>query len=269
MNQYSSRINRDRRLTMLYKNDFIIEYFNNKPLFVNRNAFTVTLNNNNLTKRKTVNKYSIAYALKPLTYFSSLFALNCFTYSKNGIKKLNVYNKFYCAVVILVFVPFSTFVRSINFRQVGTDLPFDIITKSFIIFQCLENIYDLFSTSFGNSYYYIKLIETIDSIDGHYQITKALFIKRRIFSIVLTLIPIFLISFTFAFSKFELLSIVNDITLVILLLQGNICIFFASIIYICLLNFNIILRKKLEDNISSSKKLIFTDDSLAYFINVS
>lgn len=267
MNQYSSRINRVRRLTMLYKNDFIIQYFNNKPFFVNRNAFTVTLNNN-LTKRKTFNKYSIAYALKPLTYFSSLFALNCFTYSKNGIKKLNVYNKFYCALVILLFVPFSTFVRSINFRQVGTDLPFDLITKYFIISQCLENIYDLFSTSFGNSHYYIKLIETIDSIDDHFQITKTLFIKRRIFSIVLTLIPIFLISFTFAFFKFELLSIVNDITLVIILLQGINCIFFATIIYICLLNFNIILRKKLRD-ISSSKKLIFKDDSLAYFINVS
>ncbi|XP_050349389.1 uncharacterized protein LOC126772832 [Nymphalis io] len=250
---------------MFYKSDFAVQYYDKKLFFVNRNAFTVTSNNNK--EDKTINRYSLAYTMKSLSYLSSLFGMSYIKYSKYGIKKVNKFNKIYCLIIIISFITWYV-INNIHIMKTGqlvADLPLIIITKTFGVMEIVEIVHNTFITTFKNSAYFLRLIKTIDSIDDHFQRTKKHFIKSRIFAIVMTILPFLFFSLKYLLENYKPWAIMPSFTFTFEMVQSVNCFFYVTVIYSRFLNFNSIFLKKAE-GMSSSKKLIFKDNLYAKVI---
>lgn len=250
---------------MLYGRDFIIKPDNHLPNLNNSSIFTVTLNK---TDRKIPKYPSLSKAFKPLSYFSSLVAMNAIRYTKSGISKVNIWSRLYCILIITIFLTAIIIIRQrVTWRETKTDLPLTIIAKTFTALQCTELIYDIFVTSFCNSGDFIKIFKMIDEVDGHFNQSKKLFIKRRILSICLVVIVIIVVCCTWLIS-FNLISTITYFTFLIVLLQGVNCVSYAIIIYVQFLNFNKVLLRKVG-RMSPSKEIVFSDDLTTCIIKVS
>lgn len=250
---------------MLYTSDFINPPKNIRPK-VNRNAFTVNLHNDN--EKRKLDSYSVAYVFKPLLYFSSIVAMNTFSYCKSGITVNGVCSKIHCLFTVITYAIATGIIKPLTWKPLEADVPLIMSTKTFIILQNVELIYDIFCLSFGNSIFYIQLIRTIDDIDIHFGTGEKLFFKRRRFTFFLLFATIGVFFSTLLFKFYHIYNLLTYITFLFILVHGVTCIFFLVIIYTHLLNLNRLLLEKCPE-ISESKKLLLEDDITTSIIRVS
>lgn len=245
---------------MFYKSNFGIQSFKVEPAPLNRNAFSVIIQNDK--EKKTKSTYSIAYAYKPLLYLSGLFAMNIFKFSRKcGIKKISKMNKLYSLFIIATYLATASIVRPIAWQQTKADIPLTILSKIYGVVLAFEIIYGAFIIAFGKNFHYIALLRALEDIDEHFGNAKQLYLKRRKISTIMTMLPPIHIGITFIFESFRILTILKYYSSSLLLLQGMIIIYFIILIYGQIVLFNILLLSKVS-KMSSSKKHIFENDSI-------
>lgn len=250
---------------MFYKSDFIQKPLNLLPDSIVQNNFTVLLCNDQDSTQNL--SFSVSRAAKPLSYISAILAMKPFRYSKNTVLELNIFNKIYCLLIILSFVLLSFYVRPVGLKQTATDIPLNLLTKTFTVFQSSELMYYVFIISFGNSKHYIHLYQIIDSIDIHFGHTKTTYRKRVVLAIIIAMCPCIVVPTLLLIRPFQFHHIISYVTFTFVNFHGFNTMFVTFIIYIQILIFNEVLRQKIR-NLPSSKAIIFRDDFITYIFKV-
>lgn len=253
---------------MFYVNDFKISKDNKiHPDRANKNSFSVIITNK---VKNRFSQYSITNAAKPLIHFASLFGAKLISYEKNKFVKIKLLSKLYSVLVIIIFIILSMVIRGpLTWHDTKSDVPLNILTRTYGILNIAEAVYSVFSVAFLNNEYYVELFKKFDDIDNNLGISKKVFGRRRFLSVLLVIFPILQTFLIFWWRRFDIQNIGSHLTFFLVMLQGSLVYFFVLNIYIKLLMLNIILMKKVKKTISKQKEFILQETISEQIIKVS
>lgn len=254
---------------MFYVQDFQVQR-NNKIFSASEtsdNTFSVIICKNNV--KKNTSKYSLVVAAKPLNYFMSLFGSKLVSYKKNEILSVTLLNKLYALFLIAahLFIILAIF-KPRSWIDTRSDVPLNILTKTFGILSIIEGDYSIFCIAIFNSQYFVKLFKKLDELDTVFHVSKAVFIRRRILSTFLVILPVGQLLSTFWLRKFNIQNIGAHINFFFLMLQGSIFYFVIVNIYVKLLMLNALLIKIVQSTMSKQREIIFKDTICDWIIKV-
>ncbi|KAL0832184.1 hypothetical protein ABMA28_001639 [Loxostege sticticalis] len=202
-------------------------------------------------------KFSLAYAAKPLLYFSNVFGMNMIKYSGNGFIKVKASSKVYSLAFVGAIISLLIFVRPNSWKYTQLDIPLNILTKSYGTLQTFEALYSVFIVSFANSQNYVEMFQVLQKVDWHFGISKNMLGTRRVISIGLVFLPIAQTFCTFFLRKFDIRNSVSHLTFFLTMLQGSLIIFFTINIFIKYLMLNHLLIVKTSGSIPEHKNILF------------
>ncbi|XP_021189535.3 uncharacterized protein LOC110375650 isoform X1 [Helicoverpa armigera] len=259
MYQYITRPVEEK--TMFYENDFAPHLKTNK-IFSNskkdENNFNVIITKNKVTKKDML--FSIAFAAKPLIYFASLFGSKLVSYEKNDIRKIMWFSRLYSLLFTVHHILAGmVFARPLSWRYTKSDVPLNVLTKTFGILSILEGAYSVLCTSVWNPKFYLEIFNKLDAIDTHFRVSRTVFGRRRIISIFLVILPAGQLISCILLTRFRVQNIAAYLNFFVLMLQGAILYFFVINIYLKLLWLNNILENTTIKRISNQKKMVFKD----------
>ncbi|XP_050562818.1 uncharacterized protein LOC118269537 [Spodoptera frugiperda] len=170
---------------------------------------------------------------------------------------------FTCRCLHMVFLANSCGLNAIfkprSWIDTRSDVPLNILTKTFGILSIIEGDYSIFCIAIFNSQYFVKLFKKLDELDTVFHVSKAVFIRRRILSTFLVILPLGQLLSTFWLRKFNIQNIGAHINFFFLMLQGSIFYFVIVNIYVKLLMLNALLIKIVQSTMSKQREIIFKD----------
>ncbi|CAH0674047.1 unnamed protein product [Spodoptera exigua] len=245
---------------MFYVKDF--QVVRNNKIFstseTSENTFSVIINKNNA--KTNISKYSLVVAAKPFNYFISLFGSKLVSYGENEITGVTYFNKLYAVFLIAahLFIVLAIY-RPRSWIDTMSDIPLNILTKTFGILSIIEGDYSIFCTAIFNSQYFVELFNKLDELDTVFHVSKAVFTRRRILSTLLVVLPVGQLLSTFWLRKFNIQNIGAHINFFFLMLQGSIFYFVIVNIYVKLLMLNAVLIKMVRKTMSKQKEMVLED----------
>ncbi|KAH9639364.1 hypothetical protein HF086_002053 [Spodoptera exigua] len=245
---------------MFYVKDF--QVVRNNKIFstseTSENTFSVIINKNNV--KTNISKYSLVVAAKPFNYFISLFGSKLVSYGENEITGVTYFNKLYAVLLIAahLFIVLAIY-RPRSWIDTMSDIPLNILTKTFGILSIIEGDYSIFCTAIFNSQYFVELFNKLDELDTVFHVSKAVFTRRRILSTLLVVLPVGQLLSTFWLRKFNIQNIGAHINFFFLMLQGSIFYFVIVNIYVKLLMLNAVLIKMVRKTMSKQKEMMLED----------
>lgn len=214
-------------------------------------------------------KFSLAFAAKPLLYFSNVFGMNMIKYSGNGFIKVKASSKVYSLAFVGAIISLLIFVRPNSWKYTQLDIPLNILTKSYGTLQTFEALYSVFIVSFANSQNYVEMFQVLQKVDWHFGISKNMLGTRRVISIGLVFLPIAQTFCTFFLRKFDIRNSVSHLTFFLTMLQGSLIIFFTINIFIKYLMLNHLLIVKTSGSIPEHKNILFKGSFMGMIFKVS
>lgn len=214
-------------------------------------------------------KCSIANAIKPLMYLSSVFGMNMIKYSNNDVIKVKPSSKLYSLFIMAAIISLLIFVKPNSWKYTQLDIPLNILTKSYGILHTFEALYSVFIVSFANSQNYVEMFRVLHKVDWHFGITKRMLSTRKILSILLIILPIGQTFCTFYLRKFNIRNAVAHLSFFIIMLQGSIIIFFTANIFVKHYMLNQLLLKKTSESIPKHKNITFERSFMSILFEVS
>lgn len=263
-NNYSIDTLKGRK--MFYVNDF--QASRNIFFFANEKPFDILVSKKEVDKK--VSPYSLVVAAKPLIYFASIFGAKLVSYEKNYIVSTNFFYKFYALFVIIAHIVLSTVVITPrSWFDTKSDVPLNILTKTFSTFINIEVLYLVFCIAVFNTKHYVELFNKFDNIDSYFSMSKSVFRRRRLVSIILVMLPIVQVSSSCCLRKFHWQNIGAHINFFLIMLQGSILYFVVVNIYLRIVMLNTLLLRAVKNTMSKEKKIIFQDTICDFIIKVS
>lgn len=229
----------------------------------NSNGFSVTWNN--ITNKNGFLKYNFSNAARPIVYFTTLFGNQMIRYQHYDILKVKPISKLCCCLFICVIITLMACVNPVSWVDTKSDLPLNILTKTYGFLHTVEVIYSIVIVSFGNSIFYVDLFKIIDSIDGHYGTSKGTFLRGRTTAWILILLPILQVICTFWLRKFHINNTVAHLTFFLIVLQGSVIVFFVIHIYMKLIVLNMLIVKKISKGLTLQKTCVLEDSAIFCF----
>lgn len=241
---------------MFYVNDF--QTSRNMLFFSNSEPFHNVIPENK--KNKKLSPFSLVVAAKPLIYFASLFGSKLVSYEKNYVTSTKFFSKVYALLIIIVhLIGTVVLVRPRSWSDTKSDVPLNVFTKTFGQLSIIEGCHSIVCVAIFNTKYYVQLFIKLNNLDTHFCVTKTVFRRRRLISIVLVVFPIVQIICTFFLRKFHIQNIGAHFNVFLMLLQGSIIYIIVLNIYLRIVMLNTLLMKAVDNTMSKQKKILLQD----------
>lgn len=250
-----------RRERNTKNNEFsiLINNFQNKNIEITSNKKT----NNIITKYSTIN------AIKPFIFFSSICANRMFSYTKNGIMTIGKLSKIYNIVFFLFIIIIMILLKPKSWTYTESDIPLNIITKTFGFCHIFELLFILIDNKFFNSENYVLFFVAIENIDNHLKImNKTIFQRVRLFSIFIACLPVLEYVYSRILGGFQVNNIGVQITFLLFMSQGATIGLMVILFYVRVLIFSILLRKKCMKHMPRLKDDIIEDHLSKFTLKV-
>lgn len=250
---------------MFYIDDF--QTSKNVLFFSNAKAVDSIISKNQVSKK--VSPYSLVIAAKPLIHFASIFGSKVVSFEKNNVVSTKFYSKFYSLIFIITYIAVSMIIKPMSWHETKSDVPLNILTRTFGMLSIIEAVYSIFAIAIFNSKHYVELFNKLANVDTHFRVTKTVFRRRRLISIIMVVLPIVQVLCTLWLRKFHLQNIGAHINFFLIMLQGSILYFIVINIYLRILMLNTLLLKAVKHTMSNQKKIIFQDTICDFVIKVT